>query len=99
MTKSEMVTKLRDKGAWLPGKTIKLDFGSDGVVLIDGVAGEISEVDAPADTSVRIDWADLQALEQRTLDPMTALMQGKLRIEGDMSNAMQLQSVISKLRT
>jgi putative sterol carrier protein len=29
---------------------------------------------------------------------MTAFMQGKLRVEGDMSNAMQLQGILTKLK-
>ena len=29
---------------------------------------------------------------------MTAFMTGKLKVEGDMSNAMQLQSVLGKLK-
>ena len=29
---------------------------------------------------------------------MTAFMTGKLKVEGDMSNAMQLQGVLAKLR-
>ena len=33
------------------------------------------------------------------LDGMTAFMQGKLKVEGDMSNAMQLQGVLSKLKS
>ena len=32
------------------------------------------------------------------LDGMTAFMTGKLKVEGDMSNAMQLQGVLAKLR-
>ena len=32
------------------------------------------------------------------LDGMTAFMTGKLKVEGDMSNAMQLQGVLSKLK-
>jgi putative sterol carrier protein len=31
------------------------------------------------------------------LDGMTAFMTGKLKVEGDMSNAMQLQGVLAKL--
>jgi putative sterol carrier protein len=30
---------------------------------------------------------------------MTAFMMGKLRVEGDMSNAMQLQGVLAKLKS
>ena len=33
------------------------------------------------------------------LDGMTAFMMGKLKVEGDMSNAMQLQGVFAKLRS
>ena len=37
MTKSELVAKMQDAGAWLPGKTVKIDFGGDdGVILLDG---------------------------------------------------------------
>jgi putative sterol carrier protein len=32
------------------------------------------------------------------LDGMTAFMMGKLKVEGDMSNAMQLQGVLAKLK-
>ena len=32
------------------------------------------------------------------LDGMTAFMTGKLKVEGDMSNAMQLQGVLAKLK-
>jgi putative sterol carrier protein len=33
------------------------------------------------------------------LDGMTAFMTGKLKVEGDMSNAMQLQGVLAKLKS
>ena len=36
MTKSEMAAALNEKSAWLPGKRVKLDFGSEGVVMLDG---------------------------------------------------------------
>ncbi|HKT14474.1 MAG TPA: SCP2 sterol-binding domain-containing protein [Allosphingosinicella sp.] len=98
MTKSEMAERLGSKRGWLPGKRVKIDFGTDGVLLLDGVAERVSEEEGAADTVISLSWADLKALGRRELDPMTALMQGRLRIDGDMGNAMQLQSVISKLQ-
>lgn len=99
MTKSEMAAALNEKQAWLPGKRVKIDFGDEGVVMLDGAAGRASEEDGPADTTIKIAWADWEALASGQLDGMTAFMQGKLRVEGDMSNAMQLQGVFAKLRS
>jgi putative sterol carrier protein len=98
VTKSEMVAALNEKQAWLPGKRVKIDFGDEGVVMLDGAAGRASEEDGPADTIIKVSWADWEALASGQLDGMTAFMQGKLRVEGDMSNAMQLQAVFAKLR-
>jgi putative sterol carrier protein len=46
-----------------------------------------------------VSWADWQAMSSGQLDGMTAFMMGKLKVEGDMSNAMQLQGVLAKLRS
>ena len=98
MTKSELVAKMQENGAYLPGKTVKLDFGGEGTILMDGKAEKVSEVSGEADTTIKIAWDDWQAMAAGTLDGMTAFMTGKLKVEGDMSNAMQLQGVLSKLR-
>lgn len=98
MTKSEMAAALNERGAWLPGKRVKLDFGSEGVVLLDGAGERVAEEDGPADTTIKVAWEDWEAMREGRLDGMTAFMQGKLKVEGDMSNAMQLQGVLAKLR-
>ncbi len=97
MTKDEMITKLNDVKAFIPNKRVKLDFGSEGAVMLDGVAGQASADDGAADTTIKVAWSDWEAMSSGQLDGMTAFMQGKLKVEGDMSNAMQLQSVLGKM--
>jgi putative sterol carrier protein len=99
MTKSELAAKMQDAGAWLPGKTVKLDFGGDGTILLDGANNLVSESDGDADTTIKVSWDDWQAMAAGQLDGMTAFMTGKLKVEGDMGNAMQLQGVLAKLRS
>ena len=99
MTKQELVQRMQEHNAWIPGKRVKIDFGGDqGAVMLDGVGQQVSEEDGTADTTIKVGWDDWQQLAAGQLDGMTAFMMGKLRVEGDMSNAMQLQGVLSKLR-
>lgn len=98
MTKDELVRKMQENQAWVPGKTVKLDFGDSGVVMLDGASGQVTEDDGAADTTILTSWDDWQKMAAGELDGMTAFMTGKLKIEGDMGNAMQLQGVLSKLR-
>ena len=98
MTKTELAAKMQEAGAVLPGKTVKLDFGDNGTIMLDGVGNTVTEADGAADTTIKIAWDDWQAMADGQLDGMTAFMTGKLKVEGDMSNAMQLQGVLSKLR-
>ena len=99
MTKQELVTKMQKGQAWVPGKRVKIDFGDEGSILMDGAAQKVSEDDGAADTTIKVGWDDWQQLAAGQLDGMTAFMMGKLKVEGDMSNAMQLQGVLSKLRS
>ena len=98
MTKQELVGKMQENQAWVPGKTVKLDFGDQGVILLDGAASQVSENDAAADTTIKVSWDDWQKMAAGELDGMTAFMTGKIKIDGDMGNAMQLQGVLAKLR-
>ena len=100
MTKTELAAKMGEHNAFVPGKRIKLDFGgSEGVIMLDGIANAVTEEDGAADTTIKISWADWEALTKGQLDAMSAFMQGKLKVEGDMSNAMQLQGVLAKLKS
>ena len=98
MTKQELVQKMQQSNAVLPGKRVKLDFGSEGTIMLDGQSNQVTEEDGQADTTIKVSWADWQAMADGQLDGMTAFMTGKLKVEGDMSNAMQLQGVLAKIR-
>ena len=98
MTKQELVERMQAGQAWIPGKRVKIDFGDQGSVMLDGAAGSVTEEDGAADTIIKIGWDDWQQLASGQLDGMTAFMMGKLKVEGDMSNAMQLQGVLAKLK-
>ena len=99
MTKQELIGKMQQSQAWVPGKRVKIDFGSDqGAIMLDGAAGQVSEDGGEAETTIRIGWDDWQQMAAGQLDGMTAFMMGKLKVEGDMSNAMQLQGVLAKLK-
>jgi putative sterol carrier protein len=98
MTKQEFADKLRRHAAWSPGKRVKLDFGVDGVVVVDGAAGAVREEDGPAETIIGISWADWLALSEGQLDPMRAYMSGRLRVQGDVSAAFELGSLFKQLK-
>jgi putative sterol carrier protein len=81
------------------GKSLKFDLKGEGVVFIDGAT--VTNEDAPADLTITTTSSDLADLSAGRLDPMTAVMTGKLKLS-DMGLAMQLQpklqSLFGKLR-
>ena len=98
MTKAELLAKLSEAGAYIPGKVIKFAFGDQGTIMLDGKNNAVSEDDGEADTTISVSWDDWLALADGKMDGMTAFMTGKLKVAGDMSNAMQLQGVLAKLK-
>ena len=73
----------------------KFDFGDDGQVIATGTLPEVPDKDA--DCTISVDKADFIALASGSLDPMMAFMSGKLKVAGDMSVAMGLQSLFSNM--
>ena len=70
------------------GKSLKFDLRGEGVIHIDG--GAVTNSDDPADLVISISKADLEALGKGRLDPMTAVIKGRMRMS-DMGLAMSLQ--------
>lgn len=73
-------------------RSVKLDTGGDGVIVIDGAT--VSTADGPADCTIKLSLDDLESLIAGDLNPTMAFMQGKLKVEGDMSVAMRLGQLI-----
>lgn len=76
--------------------TLKFDCGSDGVIVLDGVSkpNNVSNTNQDTDCTILISLENLQALLDGELNAVTGFMSGKLKVEGDMSIAMKLQSVV-----
>ena len=76
-------------------KSVKFDFGDDGCVFASGT--EATTEDKDADCTISVSKDDFISLAEGNLDPMMALMSGKLKVAGDMSVAMGLQSIFSNM--
>ena len=55
------------------------------------------QADGDADATISVNWDDFLKISQGAMDPTMAFMQGKLKVLGDMSVAMQLQGLMKKL--
>lgn len=86
----------RAAGAAPLGKTLKFDFGDENIVYVDGSgeANEVSQEDKEADCVVKMTPENFNALVKGDLNPMMAMMSGKIKIKGDMGVAMKLQSFL-----
>jgi putative sterol carrier protein len=76
------------------GHRLKFDLKGEGIILIDGAS--VTNEDLPADLVITISAKDLEALGRRELDPMRAIMTGRMKLS-DMGLAMKLQPVIQTL--
>jgi putative sterol carrier protein len=93
-TVADITQRLRDAlkdRAGLP-KSLKVDFRGEGFIHIDGQS--VTNDDTPADCTVVVSREDLEAMTKGELDPMAAMLRGRLKIKGDMGVAMQLQSML-----
>lgn len=76
--------------------TVKLAT-DQGVIYIDGRQNPpvVSNEDAEADSTIKVSLSDLQKLGSGELNPMTAFMFGKIKVQGDMGLAMKIGQKLS----
>lgn len=77
------------------GATLKLVV-DDHTVLIDGTGDTnvVSMEDKEADCTISTSLETLMGLQSGDINPMMAVMGGKIKIKGDMGLAMKLQSLV-----
>jgi putative sterol carrier protein len=77
-------------------KSVKFDFGGDGVVRIDDAAkpAVVDNQDLPVDCAVKVTMNDFLEIAAGKQNAQMAFMMGKLKVEGDMSVAMQLGKIL-----
>ncbi len=98
MTLKEITEGIRTRvGAQSPIPAIvKFDFGDDGIVRVDGKATPtvVDNEDRAADCTVKVTLDDFAQIAQGKINPRIAFMTGQLRVEGDVSLAMQLGALL-----
>ncbi|MEQ8246246.1 MAG: SCP2 sterol-binding domain-containing protein [Alphaproteobacteria bacterium] len=93
-----MTEALRTKAGDAAGidATIKFDFGDDGIIFFDGEAtpNTVTNDDREADCTIRLSFENFKKLVDGDLNPTTAFMMGKIKIDGSMGIAMKLQKLL-----
>lgn len=98
MRYEEIVEQLSGAKAVIPGKRVKFDFGKAGKIMLDGVAGKVSAEDGKADATLQVKLSDFVSMAEGRLDPLSAYMQQRLKIKGDLALAQQVQTLMQKMR-
>ncbi len=98
MSLEDITTQVKKAVGQMPslGKSIKIQLDT-GFVHIDltGDEGIVTNEDNPADCTVITTEETLVGLKTGSVNPMMAMMSGKIKIKGDMGLAMKLQSLLS----
>ncbi len=77
------------------GFNVKFDLAGDGFIYVAAKEAPITvhNTNGDAETTLKLSAQDLQQLLDGKLNPTTAFMFGKIKVGGDMSNAMSLTSM------
>ncbi|EFO32173.1 Non-specific lipid-transfer protein [Roseibium sp. TrichSKD4] len=73
-------------------ESVKFDLGEEGQIFVQGA--EVSNENKDADCTITMSSEDLGEMLAGDLDPTAAFMGGKLKVDGDMSVAMKLGSIV-----
>jgi putative sterol carrier protein len=76
--------------------TLRFDCGADGSIYIDGTAtpNTVTDSTRPADCTIAVTLANLEAMIAGDLAATAAFMSGKLQVDGDIAVALRLSRVL-----
>ncbi|MDB2543439.1 SCP2 sterol-binding domain-containing protein [Woeseiaceae bacterium] len=77
------------------GFNVRFDLDDDESIYVQATSEpvKVSSAKDPADTVFKVSKSNLEAMLDGKLSPMSAYITGKMKIEGDMTKAMQLSSL------
>lgn len=93
MTIADLTAKVNTLAQAKGGLGSSIKFSTDEGVIFLTADGQVSNDDQAADCTISVKMADLLALMSGDLNPMSAVMFGKIKISGDMSVAMKLKEL------
>lgn len=79
------------------GATVRFDFEGEGAILVDGNSEPptvASDSDSEADCTITANEETFREMMDGDLDPTSAYMTGKIKIDGDMGAAMNVARIL-----
>lgn len=82
------------------GYKVKFNFGEEGIIFIDAktVPHVVSNEDLPADTTIKVKYADFCKIADGSRSPAAAFMAGRLKVTGNIGASWRLGSIIGSDR-
>jgi putative sterol carrier protein len=89
------VTELgaKAKGSEL-SQSVKYIIQEHGAILVDGTGARVVELDTDADLTITADAETFEGIQSGEENAQMAFMSGKLQLDGDMTLAMRLDSIL-----
>lgn len=77
-------------------KSVKFDFGDDGVVRIDDTQSPavVDNANTDTNTTIATSLSTFEKITAGAISPQIAMMKGDIKISGDLGLAMQLNKVL-----